>query len=423
MNKVLSKNIAGMIFVKAIAMIVNFSMIPLYLYYFNDDKGSLGQWLVFFTLLTILITFDFGVSNRLKNDLLSSEKKWEKKITRAMMTNSFIGLCVVTILFVLRDINAIDYLSQVDSNYFNVTLVFLLVLSPFKVSVPILQAKQRNWFSAFIIIVPQIVIFIYLVFFKHFGIGEYGQDSILLYTLCISNLICYSGCFFYLFRKYKLTIDYDSLKHPRVIDYSKNSFTFFVAQIALILLITMNDVIYGILGLEHLVVDYQYYFRVYSLIFVSFSSITVPFWSAIRYQYVNHDYVAVERLSLYLYALLVPIFIVILIIGFGLQYVFDLWLGYGKKIVDFEYVILFSILSFSMCLMYVFTALLNSFDEIEFQAKTLLYASMIKYIIIFFGVYIDFDYDLIILSTVMSMVFVALLVSYKAIRVSKNLEA
>lgn len=422
MNKLLSHNIFGMICVKALAMAVSFSVIPLYLFYFEGGKSALGEWLVFFTLLTILINFDFGISSRLKNDLLSTDMPWGLNITKAMVGNVFISTIVVVILLCLKELKLVAFISNIDNHNFYITLAFLMVLSPFRVSIPILQAKQKNWFSALVVVIPQIFILIYLLIFKFFSLGESGQVSILLYILCVITIVCYSICFLLLLKKYSIRIDWNEVSHLKALKYSKSSFPFFITQIGLIILITMNDVIYGILGSEQLVVDYQYYFRVYSFVFVSFSSITVPFWSAIRYQYVNKNYKSVKELTAYLYALLIPVFIVLVLIGSNLQYFFDLWLGHGVKKVDLGIIICFSVLSFSMCLMYVFTAILNSFDEIRFQAKALLFASLIKVLVIYFSIYLDIKLDIVILSTVISMIFVAFLVGYKAIYVSKKIE-
>lgn len=422
MNRLLSKNILGMIFVKSLAMIISFSVIPLYLFYFDGDKSKLGQWLVLFSMLSILISFDFGVSSRLKNDLLSTNVGWGTEIVRAMIANFFISLSVVVILILFRFFDLIDFFSVIHTYDFYTILAFLTILSPFKVSISILQARQHNWLSAFIVVIPQIFILLYLLSFKFNFVCSTAQYTTLLYILCISTLLCYMICFSVLLNKFSIVLDKQAFFSPKFFTYALNSFSFFIAQVGLIVLITMNDVIYGLLGIEELVVDYQYYFRIYSLVFVSFSSITVPFWSAIRHQYVNGNYKSVRKLVKYLYILLAPVLISLVIIGFNLQYIFNFWLGAEAIVINEIVVICFSILSFSMCLMYVFTALLNSFNEIGFQAKTMLYAALVKCLLIFIGLYIDLAFDVVILSTVISMIIVALLLGYKAICFSKKLE-
>ncbi|MEZ8186033.1 hypothetical protein ACED29_09435 [Shewanella sp. 5S214] len=424
MNKLLSNNVIGMLFVKALSMSINFLVVPLYLFYFESDKLEFGRWLIFFTLLSILIAFDFGLSSRLKNDLLSTKEGWGLNIAKAMVANLFVTLIVVFILLIIKHYNVLNFLSEIEDSNFNLTLLFIIALSPFKVSIPILQAKQRNWLSAFVLIIPQIFILLYLLIFKFVVVLPFGQDNILLYILLLTTFFSYFSCLFFVITKYKIKIYKCFFSALNVFDYTRSSFSFFITQICLIILITMNDVFYGFLGLEELVVDYQYYFRVYSLVFVSFSSITVPFWSAIRFQYVNKDFESVRKLIFYLYYLLIPMLFSLVIIGFFLQYVFDFWLGDGTKLVDSTSVFYFSILSISMCLMYVFTALLNSFDVIWFQAKVLLFASFIKFLIIFFSGYLNvyLKFDAVMLSTVISMVIVALLVASKAICFCKKLE-
>jgi O-antigen/teichoic acid export membrane protein len=421
MNKLLSYNILGMILVKVIAMAINFSVIPLYLIYFEGGKSELGQWLIFFTILTVLVSFDFGISSRLKNDLLLSETSWDSNITKAVISNVFIASIVVMILLIVKEFKLVNFISNIDVHKFHVIISFLLLISPFKVTIPILQAKQKNWLSAFVIIIPQIFILMYLSIFKGYDVEQAWKINMLLYVLCSMTFICYSICFFILIKKYKIIIMLQKAFYSGVFEYTKSSFTFFVTQLCLIILITMNDLIYGLLGTESLVVDYQYYFRVYSFVFVSFSSITVPFWSAIRHQYVHKNYKSVKELIIYLFALLAPTIIIIVIISFYLQYFFDFWLGPGVHITNLSIVICFSILSLSMCLMYVFTAILNSLDEILFQAKTLLYAAFIKIIIIFLSRYFDIMLDIVILSSVISMVFVSFLLGFKTMCVCKKI--
>lgn len=421
MNKVLSKNLIGMLFVKLLSMVVSLVTLPLCLSYFDGNKEHLGQWLAIFSAVTILMSLDFGVASRLKNDLLSSSSDWSNYISKVFFINIIISSFISFALIITWLLDVVYIFSSLSLSQVFLLSSFLILMSIFRCCIPILQARQKNWFSAFVVLLPQIFILVFLVFFSNHI--DLNKLDFLFYVFVASAFFCYSICLFSLLNGLDYTLNFRWYGVEELFSYIKRSFGFFLTQVGLILLLSSNDIIYGMLNKPEMIADYQYYFRIYALIFVGFSSVTVPFWSAIRHQHINGKYRSVNKMINFLFLLLVPVLILVIAVGFYIQNIFDFWLGNNVHSASNELTISFSLLSLSMCIMYACSAVLNAYDNIVFQAKSLLLAAIIKFLFIFFSGFYVFGVDKVVFSTVISMSFVALSILIKVFLVHKYYRA
>lgn len=425
---VLFSNASMLVAIKAVSMLSSFWVLPLYYVYFNEDKLLIGIWLTFFVALLVFQSLDFGVGNRLKNDILSlsvdSVSKSKRLITKCLVSY-FILAILLTLLFFLFLIfygyNEFLVFFGIDQDlgllFIVVFSVYLLLNFPLKIIIPLLQSQQKNALSGFILVFPQMIIFLYILIVKE-PISAFPIFELFLFLCVMQSLLNFGIALRYLRIDFKFFILIFSSFFKLLSCFRcsiSSGFSFFIVQLSLVFLFSSNEIFYGIFNQPELVVDYQYYYRPFSLFFVGFSIITLPFWSAIRRFVVTNDYHKARAYATYLFLMSVSTLVVIVPFGFNFDFFLDFWLGSDFFNPRVEYVLIFCIFSFFMCFLMFLSAVLNSMDLILIQAKVLGASLLFKLSIVFsfkfFGFNIE-DFDIVLYSTVVALVVSVLILSF-----------
>lgn len=431
-SRLIFGNAALLVIVKCFALTSSLMVMPLYLEYFNYNQIDVSVWLTLFVVLYSFYSIDFGVGSRVKNDLLGvyssgfdCDRKSVRIITKGFVSYVLIGSifffiflafylsCILfEIPFFIDSDGALDY--DKTSQLF-IVAIYLFLSVPLRIVIPILQARQKNALSGLLLSSPQIIVFLYLYFADNsFGIFGLSKIVELLIVLLVLHF-CLYVFFFKFFVNLNLLLIRKMLSKLRVMFFSlfkifKASFSFFVVQICFLALFSSNEIFYSILGQPELVVEYQYYYRPFSLFFVAFSVFSLPFWSAIRSCYVSGRFNEAKRYGFFLIILNFMVLIAILPFSYYFDVMLDLWLGSGFYDVKVDYLILFCFFSFFMCSLMTVTALLNSFDSIKAQAGTLVFVLCVKIFFIF--LFDGFSFDSVLYSTVISSFLSVFLLSF-----------
>ena len=101
-DKEVMKNITGGIILKGLGLIISFASMPVYIKFFNNDE-VLGLWFTILSILTWVLTFDFGIGNGLRNHLV---KPIEDKDTRSI--KEYISSAYITLGFYIIASNNIN---------------------------------------------------------------------------------------------------------------------------------------------------------------------------------------------------------------------------------------------------------------------------------------------------------------------------
>ncbi len=415
MNKLILSNVGGLLLIKSLTMGAALAIIPIYIEIFNSDSKALGNWLAFFSFLTILQNFDFGVLSTLKNKLIApsfvNDSSERHLIIRAGLISLLIIGCCLSIIFIVIAILFFGLNYKAISNdiflLFIVTSIFLLIFFPFKISIPILQSLQRNGLAGVAISAPQLIIFGVVFVFYLAGLEGSTLHLLIFYIACC--LFFYIAFFFYFtYLPFKIPHRLSKNLIDRIrpsIKLLKSSLWFFSVQLSLIFIFYSNEVFYILLDTPDLVVRYQYYYRWYSLFFVGFSLISLPFWSSMRQAVVDSCDTEVRNLTKFLLFLLFITFLAIFVFSYNFQFVLDIWLGRNFYVVEFSILLMFNLMACCICLNLAVSTVLNSLNIIKGQALVLIFAGFVKLVIILMyrnDLFIISDYDVVILSSVVS---------------------
>tara|TARA_B110000879_G_C11150446_1_gene504326 strand:- start:102 stop:1415 length:1314 start_codon:yes stop_codon:yes gene_type:complete len=431
-NITLTNNIIGLFVVKVFSMLASLALIPLLNNYFESDLNLIGGWLAFASLIAVISSIDLGIGNRLKNDILN--RLSQKKGYLDLIIESFCAQLIVAILLsVIFTVWALYYKSTLGSDYnllkenpelIYISLAYILLAMPLKLSFFILQARQANALSSLVVFIPQLLIVFALIFF---GTYSYTYPLLQLATIhLLATVMVYFGAFF-LSRDAFRASQIENIKlilTKTLLSGNVNrffrGFPFFVIQMSIIFLYSNNEIFYLVYGQIQDVVYYQYYFRPFSFFSVGLSLVSLPFWSAIRLSHLNHEALRTRQLCSYVLSLNIPIFFLIILLCYFFQSILDLWLGSGFYLADSFNLLLFSMLSILVCLMHSLSSILSGFDLISFQAKTLVFGFLVKLFVFGCLQLSDLDVDYVVVSTVVGLLLIVTILSCKTAAILKS---
>jgi O-antigen/teichoic acid export membrane protein len=332
----IKKNIIISFLIRALSLVINFSIVPLTIQYV--DSVRYGIWLTLASIISWFTFFDFGMGNGLRNKLATAfayndHNKAKKYISTTYAIFVLIGLLVFLLFYFINPYVNWTHLLNIPSGVNeDIHLVLLIVLGTFCVQFilqlinTVLISLQQSAKAEFITLLGQVGLLITLFFLKY---NVKGSLTILVVALnvapmailLLSSLLLYSA---------KLRILAPSLKY---IDFrhSKGILNlggaFFLIQIgALILYQTDNFIIAKVIGPEA-VTKFNVAHKLYSVIIMAFSIIIMPYWSAFTEAFAKKDFEWITRSVKRLREIWFFIaFIVVPVFFFLAKFLFKIWL-------------------------------------------------------------------------------------------------
>ena len=99
-DKEIIKNVSGAFLIKGAALLVSFASMPVYIKFFNNEE-VLGLWFTILSILSWILTFDFGIGNGLRNHLVKPLEEKNSKSTKEYISSAYITLALFTILIAI----------------------------------------------------------------------------------------------------------------------------------------------------------------------------------------------------------------------------------------------------------------------------------------------------------------------------------
>lgn len=429
-NSTIGYNIAGSLLVKAASMAVSLASIPALLAYFYEDNNLLGTWLAFLTFTVIACSLDLGIGNRLKNDILIKISEGgnysglirESIVAQIIISTTLTTIFIIALLSLTDKVGSNNYVLQALRNspeLIAIAAAIVLITMPLRLSYFILQAQQRNAWSAFIAMTPQLAVLAYVLL-----AGEHQPINRMIplaVTLLIATTVVYTipltlmpqarEVFHKKYFKNEELIASLKAQPKKIVD----GFAFFAIQISIIFLYSYNEIFYLAVGTTTDIVQYQYYFRPYSLFAVGFSIISLPFWSAISLSQLSNNTKRSRQLFVAILALNIPVTLALIPTAYFYQDLLDLWLGEGAYNSSISMVVMFSAFSILTCMMHALSSVLSAYDLISYQAKTLCAGLLMKVLSLLFLKSMGTSFDPVMTSTLIGLILVVTALIYKSI--------
>ena len=293
-DKIVYKNVLGAFLVKGCALFVTLYTLPSYIKFFNNDE-VLGLWFTILSLLNWILNFDLGIGNGLRNHLSTAISLGNKEDVKRYISSAYISIgAIVTVLsvifpFVIYKVDLNNLLSiekteiSPNSLYITAIIVFVGVMVQFwlKLINSVLYALQKSSVNNFLVLCTNVMILVVAVVFPS---GTNDRNIIVMaivhaVAVALPLLVATVWVFAKKLRYAIPRIKYFSKEHGKKV-LSLGGIFFFI-QIAYMIIMSTNEFLITKTSGNADVVDYQAYYKLFSLASTIFALALTPLWSVI----------------------------------------------------------------------------------------------------------------------------------------------
>lgn len=420
-------------FLKGLSICLSLFVIPITLSLLTTEKY--GIWITLQSVFSWILLLDIGVGNGLRNKLAKSLAEYDLVSSKIYISTAYFIISLIGLLFMVIIISSVSFInwktlfkSKVLSNsgYTKLILISLLSLtSCFILGLinQIFNAFQKNWLTNIINIIANALFLTVVIFFRIHIAG----NLILLATVYCSSLIFShlftSILFFVLNPSFIPSVKY--IRQDKINDILKLGGSFFIIQIAVLLIFSIdNFLILQLLGAST-VAEYNIVYRLFSVFIISFGIIMGPLWSAFTAAYVKNDIVWIKSILRNLQLALIPITISLIIVCRFVNQILAFWLPHDKIITpDASMIVCMAIFVLISYWNNIYSYYLNGISETKIQVNTAIIGAVINVpLAIFLVKYVHLGLTGIIISMITSLSFFSFLgpiETYKTLKERSN---
>lgn len=381
-DKIVFRNVIGAFIVKGGALFISLFTLPAYINFFNNDV-VLGVWYTILSLLNWILNFDLGIGNGLRNHLSTALSANDKEATKKYISSAYFSIGVIVFAaslifpFVIRlfDLNAVfnirTEMVSPKSLYISLVIVFIGVMIQFwlKLINSVLYAMQKSSVNNFLVLCTNTMVLIVALVYPS---GSNDTNIIVMaivhaiavaLPLLIATIVVFSG---------KLRYAVPSIKcvtktHTKSV--LSLGGTFFLIQIAYMIIMSTNEFLITKTAGSAYVVEYQAYYKLFSLGSTVFALALTPIWSVItkaksenNYSWIGSTY---KRFMLLAAAFSVGEFLIIPL----MKPLMNIWLGENSlQNISIVTGTLFAILGCLMIFNSVLSSIANGLGALKIQA-------------------------------------------------------
>ncbi|MDH5905134.1 hypothetical protein L8S00_17205 [Vibrio splendidus] len=389
-------NLTFSVVIKFLSLFVSFASMRFYIVYF-DDNDILGLWFTILAVLNWIMYFDLGVGNGLKNEIISLIANKQVSKAKELFIKSFVFLIFISVfvvvissgvLYFFYRYSNVEIYGLTSKEFYSSIVIFMVCIVlqfPLKIGISGLLSLQKSALSNLPLLISPSLVLVYLVFFPnslHFGVF-FNLSLVYAFSFIVPLFIAVV----YVVRcldKYNSdecdsTVCFVEFKQKIL----KPGMGFFSIQFLLLLVVGSNE--FFILNFldSGAIVEYQAYYRLYSIPLVFFSTLSIPIWGYLRDAFIRESSLEIKKFTKYLYASLAVSIITLLFFTLVQRYVFDIWLGEGVLDITSNAGLYTSIFIFSIIMINLTAVFTNSIGILKYQVRGLALAFLLKVVLCF----------------------------------------
>ena len=435
-NKGIVTNVVAAFGIKGLGMIVNMLSMPLYIDYFNDNM-VLGLWFTILTVVNWILSFDVGIGNGLRNHLTKALAEKDYEEGKRLTSSAFVSLGIVTVAFsiiifvLLPFVNWNDMFnissdivsSSVLSRCVGITLIGIMISFFLHIVRGILFALQLSSVVNLLHLLTSILLVAYLYVAPEFNSIEEKLNTIAIAYAILINIpsILTLGYVFFLseMKQCRPRISYVTSGAMKAV--LGLGITFFVVQVMYMIITVTNEWFISKFFSPEYCVDYQIYFRLFSLVGSLIMLAMSPLWSAITKAYAQKRYQWIIKLQKLLnYLALTCVALECMFVIF-LQPIINLWLGSRAITVNYLTASYFLLYGVIMIWVAIQSTIVAGLGTLKTQLQFYVFAALFKIVFILVAAHITDDWSMVILATALGLLPYCVYQPFEVNRILKQL--
>lgn len=294
-NRELITGIVSSLFVKVGSLLVAFFTTPVYMRYFGN-QAVLGVWFTLVSIFNMFLQFDLGIGNGLRNRLTETLAEDNIEKTRGYITSSYVFvaafiLCVGSILLIaiyFLPINAVFNISEavisasILKQGISICIIGLCGQCVFRLVTSMYYALQKAAVPSFLLLLSNLFLLLVALLAPKAGSMEDHFIFLSVAHAIVTNIppiVATVWVFRHELSRFTPSLEYFDLYVGK--DLLKLGLTFFLLQAAGLLITNCLELLITTFVSPEKTVDYQVYYKIFSLPSTLFFLVLTPFWSAI----------------------------------------------------------------------------------------------------------------------------------------------
>ena len=380
-DRIVYKNVLGAFIVKGAALFVTLYTLPAYIRFFNDNE-ILGLWFTILSLLNWILNFDLGIGNGLRNYLSASLASHDKEESRKLISSAYFSIGIVVLFSIVvfpfltynlnynRLLNIDAFTVSEKALYQSMIIVFVGVMLQFwlKLINSVLYAMQKSSLNNFLVLCTNLLILVYV----KFAPSSNNDVNIIVMSVVhgVAVLVPLIWATVDVFCK-RLSFLKPSIKYVSKVHIKKVltlGGVFFLIQIAYMLIMSTNEYLISVTTNNTYVIDYQAYYKLFTVGGTIFALTLTPIWSVItKAQSENNiNWIKKTYIKFIYIAAFFSFFEFILIIV--ADPIVDLWLGDNTIDIDLVTCVIFAVFGTEIIFVSLLSSIANGLGKLKTQS-------------------------------------------------------
>lgn len=415
-NELLLKNITASFIIKGLSVVIGLLILPVYVKYFKSGD-ILGVWLTLLSISTWIFTFDLGIGNGLRNYLAKAIVEKRDDEARIYISSAYVSItvlcgCVIIIIFFTFGYipwNKILNISKnsISKNVLKITIQILLIGTMVQFVLKLINsmmlAIQKTFVPNTLILVSNMALLIYMLAASPKDVATDLITISMFYVVAINFPLLIATI--YLFST-DLKYCIPSLKYFNY-EYAKKVIklgsAFLILQVmSMVIFGTNNFLISWFIGPSE-VVQYQVYYKLFSLISTLFMIILAPIWSAVTQEYAKKEFQWILKIQEKLYKLLFLGLLGELAVIISSQYIVRIWMGRNFTIAPLHLIITIAIADSLFIIWNINAYVANGMSKVKLQMKLATLGAIINIPLAYFISLFIHDASAIVIANIISL--------------------
>lgn len=353
---ILARNSIASVSIKVGSILIALLTTPAYIQYF-DNSEILGAWFTILSVLAWILNCDMGIGNGLRNSLVYAISQNDTKQVKKLISSSYIflfgvaGLITIFVIALGRFIswNKVFNISSniIPKEIFNkavlILIISIILQLVLRLVTSILYALQKAFIPGLLSLITNVIMLLLVTICNSMDKNNSIIQLAVFYLLAVNlPLIFATATVFSIYLKEsRPTCKLFSIDSALLILSTGSKFLWL--QLMALLLDNTNSYLISVFVGNTAVVEYQIYYKIFSLPGTIIILLSTVIWSIITKAKAEKNYDWLKK-SYYLFmAFCFAITLLEFLIIPMLQVVFNIWLGNGSIHVNYGYAIVFAV--------------------------------------------------------------------------------
>ncbi len=402
--------------IKGGSLVVALLTTPAYMYYFGNDE-VLGVWFTLLSVLAWILNCDMGIGNGLRNHLVYAinEKDWDKAkkyISSAFLFLSAIGIVILLAVFIAGNFvswnkvfNISTSLVSTDNMTKTVQILLASIVLQFvlRLVTSILYALQNAFVPGLLNLSTTVIMLGFVLIANATGKNNSLTSMAYVYLIAVNLPLAIATLWVFIRKMPEARPSFAFFRKDYAVSVLKVGTVFLWLQLIAMVVDNTNNYLIALFVGNSEVVEYQIYYKIFSLPMTMVMLLTTSLWSTITKAKAENDrnwirasydkYMKIAGLvGIVEFAIIIP-----------LQWVFNLWLGDKTIPVDYGIAAIFALSGTIMSLRTILASYSNGLCELKIQTIYMTIGAVINIPLSYLFSRISGSYISIVIANIISM--------------------